>query len=481
MLNRFRAWIRNWWEASKRVDPARSTLWGEVVDSRHDLSTYTRHELVRKSRYWEKNSALANRLCDLFELYTVGPTGLPFNPTSLDAEWNSAAKIYLAGWAPLADIASRQGWSVMQSLVARRWFFDGEVFILKTRGTGSPAHPRLQLIETHRVSTPPDMTAQEGKTIFDGIQVDARTGRPLVYWVQNGFSDDSFTPISADLIIHVFEPSRTGQLRGIPFLSAVLNDLNDLHDLQMLEMRAAKDAAEVANVIATETGEGKATSRTVRERFQITTQKSDGTQVTENRAEYVRRALGGRTVALKVGESLQQFRSERPTAATNGYWDRLETQICAGVGIPRGLVYATSLQGTVARADYDVAAAFFKARCQVLITAFSEVYAYVLWSASQIDLSIADKPETWRSVSIRQPASVNVDKGRISAAQINGLKAGTETLDSILGPQGIDWMEHILQIKAERDFSTRMLGSPSAAVDALAQQQQQQQQDQVAA
>ena len=455
ILQRLWAAITNRYEAGQRFTGGRSYIPSTVQDARFDADKATRQEIVRKSRYFEKNSGLANRLADLFEQYTTGATGLVWNPASHEEPWNQAVKTWLDGWYPFADISSRQSWGVLQSLVSRTWFFDGECFLLKTRGQGIPAFPRVQLIESHRVGTPPALAAREGKDIVDGIEVDPLTGRPLAYWIADTFDGENYRRVEAIHVVHVFEPSRPGQMRGLPLLYPVLNDLHGLDDLQILEMKAAKDAAEVSNVILTENGEDKLGARSVRQRFQITTQTSAGTDITQDRVAHVRQALGGRTVALKIGEDLKQFKSERPSAATNGYWDRLETKICGGVGIPRGLVYAASLQGTVARADYDVAATFFRSRSQVLIDAFRDVYFYIVDAASKIERSIADKPSDWTKVTMRPPRAVNVDVGRNASAQVAGLAAGTETLENILSPMGIDWRDWVRQRIAEAEFIQR--------------------------
>src|SRR6266550_122033 len=54
----------------------RSWLPASVQDARFDFDSSTRLELIRRSRYWEANNAIVNRLCDVLEQYTVGTAGL---------------------------------------------------------------------------------------------------------------------------------------------------------------------------------------------------------------------------------------------------------------------------------------------------------------------------------------------------------------------------------------------------------------------
>lgn len=425
----------------------RSMLPAFIQDARFDANEATRLEILRKARYWERNNAIVNRLADIFEQYTVG-CGIPITPASSDSEWNVKAKAYWDDSCRLLNLCNLQNFSTDQSLIARTWFIDGEVFILKTKG--DTGYPRIQLIESHRVSTPRGSANLDGRTIFDGVEVNS-VGRPIAYWVQTGLEDGDFTRIPAESLIHIFEPSRIGQLRGISFLYPVLNDIHDLDDLQILEQKAARDAAEISNVVENQAGEASP-DEARRQRYQTTNQTSQGVDVIEQRTEYLKRALGGRTVYLKSGEKVEQFRSERPSVATQGYWDFLASKICAGVGITKQLVFPWSMQGTVTRADLDVAAQYFRSRSSVLCAAFTEVYAFVMDYGIKRTVAISDPPVDWRKVSVRPPRAPNVDVGRNSAAMLAELAAGSTTLEKIYGEMGADWREQIRQRSAEIRF-----------------------------
>jgi lambda family phage portal protein len=467
---------RSRYESGVRWGTDRSYLPGNnPQDARFDADTATRIEIVRKSRYWERNSALVNRLADLFEQFTVGPNGLQFVPSSSDENYNSNAQAWWAEWSAVCDLSSLCGLGTLQSLCARSWFIDGEIFIEKTFGRnlrpafGEPIRrPRVQLIEAHRVETPPKRFEDEGKTIIDGIEIDAN-GRPVAYWVKEssgpsvfGINETNYRRISAENIIHIFEPSRPGMSRGLPFLYPVLNDLHDLEDLQMLEMTAAKEAASITNVLTNAAGEVKP-DQLRRERFSTTNQKSDGTEVTEYRVKQLRQVLGARTVALKTGEELKQFLSNRPSVASQQYWDYLIAKICAGVGISKLLVFPWSIQGTVARADLDIANAFFRSRSAVLITAFTRIYEWALEWGKNNDRRLADPPSDWKSVNVRSPRAVNVDVGRNSAAMLAELDSGATNYGLIYGPLGLDWRTELRQRFVEEAFILKLSTLPEFA------------------
>lgn len=434
------------YEGGQRWSPNRSFIPAFVQDARFDADACTREELVRKSRYFERNNAIVNRLADLFEQFTVGPNGLQFIPSTDDEEWNTAAKAWFDQWCKVCDLTSLHSFGTLQSLAARCWFIDGEVFILKTKGekreNGQPTlRPRIQLIEAHRVETPPEL--YQRKDIIDGVQIDKR-GRPVVYWVRNTSAEPGkepeYEPYSAEQIIHIFEPSRPGQYRGLPFLYPVINDLHDLDDLQILEMDAAKEHAHLTNVITTQTGEAPSAASLYRQKITQTSQDTQGNNVDADRMTVWRRVTRAASIFLKKGEDVKQLASQRPSVAAQNFWDYMAWKICAGVGISKLLVFPVSIQGTVARADNDVSNAFFRSRSAVLATAFGRVFEWVIDWATRNDVSVSEPPADWRQAySVCAPRSVNVDVGRNSTAMINELRVGATTFDEVYGPLGADW------------------------------------------
>ena len=472
-----KSYLRNIWKAVLNRYEAgqfgsrggRSYIPAFVQDARFDADSATRLEILRKARYWERNNAIVNRLADIFEQYTVGG-GIPITPASSDPEWNQRAKDYWDESCRLLNLCNLQHFSSDQSLIARTWFIEGEVFIIKT--SGGTKFPRIKLVESHRVGTPGGHENSSGRNIIDGVEIDPN-GRPIAYWIQNDVDGSDYTRVPAGQVIHIFEPSRISQYRGISFLYAVLNDIHDLDDLQILEQKAARDAAEVTNVVNNSAGE--LTADQVRsQRYQTQNQNSAGATVTENRSEFFKRAVGGRTVVLKNGEKFEQFKSERPSVATQGYWDFLASKICAGVGISKQLVFPWSMQGTVTRADLDVAAQFFSTRSSVLQHAFTEVYLYVMDYATKTQTSLSDPPADWRKVNTRPPKAVNVDVGRNSAAIIAELRAGATTLEKIYGEKGEYWVTQILQRAKEarqiKDAAMAVGVEPSEVSDLIMQE-----------
>jgi capsid protein len=248
-------------------------------------------------------------------------------------------------------------------------------------------------------------------------------------------------------VVHIYEPNRPGQLRGLPFVSAVINDLHDLDDLQKLEMEACKLGASVAQIVKTVSGEVQASSL-----------RSGGiSQTTQNTAEnYYEQVFGSSVKVLKNGDSFEQFATERPGVNMREYWRQLTEKVCAGVGIPYVLVYPESMQGTVYRGALDMSAVWFKSRHQVMSSAARRIYEYVMEYAIKTDPTLNDAPSDWYEVAITAPRSPNVDVGRNSAAQLAELEAGILTYDEVYGARGLDWRS-ALEAKAQQALFVRQL------------------------
>jgi lambda family phage portal protein len=438
--------FRNRYEGARNTY-GRSHVQGTVQAARFDATKAERMELVRKARYFEKNNAIVNRMADLSEQYTVG-NGLQFFAASGDLAWNQRANAYWNDWKRWADLSGPLSFDTLQGIIARALFVDGEIFVVLTKGATN--NPRIQLIEGHRVETPGDM--REGEGIIDGVEIDAN-GRPIAYHFLE--SEDRLTKkiyrrVPADFVIHIFEPSRPGQYRGLPPLHPVINDLNDLDDLQILEMKAAKDAASISRVIKTQTGEVED-----EDLLRGTVTQSDG----GTRDQYYKDVFGSEVKVLKTGDEMEQFMSSRPSVASREYWDYITAKVCAGVGIPKELVLPSSMNGTVARAVLDMANTYFRTRSAVIADHLRHVYEYVIEWGVRTDSTLQPGPADWFRSHCRAPRAVNVDVGRNSTAMIAEWKSGMRTLQDIYAEIGQDWREQLAQKAAEMAYVKELAAS----------------------
>lgn len=424
----------------------RSWLPAYVQDARQDITPGERLEMVRKARYFEQNNATMQKILDLIEVNVIG-TGVHATPGSSDPEWNAKALAWWDEWCKFADLTSRQSFATMQALIARAQAVDGEVFVWLTYGDPDERgnkFPRIQLIETHRVCDAklPRQYEQEGYSQFDGILTDVR-GRPMVYIVSNdndAFSKNtpkSVAPIPAGEMVHVYEPSRTSQPRGVTLFHACLHDLHDLDDLQRYEMVASKDAASRANVVKTENGEMPDDGTVIGRPEQVA--NPDGSMA--EAITYYQRAFGGRTVVLRHGDEWKQGEALRPTTAQQEFWRILERKVCRGTGISYAALtdYEGNWSGAALRGAIAADNRFYDVRTQTLTTAFQLIWNHVIGSQVKAGGALAGAPPDWRKVTWQSPRRATVDIGRESKAILDELEAGVRTERDVQGELGLDW------------------------------------------
>ncbi len=166
-------------------------------------------------------------------------------------------------WVPFADAHGRclSFWA-LEKLITRSWLESGDVFLhptfLDREGKGS--RPRtysfaLEAIEADRVCTPHGRAGNDdtGNEIRDGVEIDSR-GTPVAYWVRASHPGDimisglakhdrgtfkrvpAWTESGRPGMIHIFEPLRVGQTRGIPLLAPILVDIHQLDEYLMNEL-----------------------------------------------------------------------------------------------------------------------------------------------------------------------------------------------------------------------------------------------------
>ena len=421
----------------------RAPIQSVVASARQDMSAYSRIELLRKIRYFEKNDPLVQKILDLFETNIVG-SGLKPTFTSESEAYNKQALARYDKWTQVCCDGVKLPFATVQAIIARAVKCDGEIFVWLTKAQGGEA--RISLIEAHRIiEYPVPELKNSGLQCVDGIYVDDR-GRPAYYIVADDFPDNTSPkrarPIPASEIVHFYEPSRAGQYRGITPFHSVINTLHDLADIQAFEMMAVKDAASKSKVVKTRTGTAPGDSK------DLWAQTNSAT----GRVEYYRKTLGGETIVLEHGDEYEQFASNRPTVTTQQFWQYCEKRVCKGVGISHAAIddYAVQWGGAALRAAVVSDNRLYKASATVLMTGFTEIVKWMLQCDSanhRITL-----PSDWDSMKWHCPRSATADVGRDTKAMLETLRGGATTFEDVYGESGEDWKDRILQRATEEQW-----------------------------
>ena len=196
-------------------------------------------ELVRRSRDMRRNVPHARRALDLVPIHTVGTGIKPRFLCSHKATREAMTQLW-ADWVLLSDADGVQDFYGQQALAVSELAEGGECFgRLRSRrlSDGLPVPLQIQLLPTEQV--PLDYNQPNGTNgVVQGIERDAlgkRAGywcyaqHPADYLMTPGFTDMTPRRVRASDMVHLYNVTRIGQLRGIPWLAAAITTLHQVH------------------------------------------------------------------------------------------------------------------------------------------------------------------------------------------------------------------------------------------------------------
>ncbi|PJK01297.1 phage portal protein [Lysobacteraceae bacterium NML91-0213] len=206
------------------------------------VTMFSLGEIVARSRAATRNDPWAGAAQDKLVANGIG-TGIQAKGQWGDREYRKREKRLWLRWGKICDADGVLNFDGLQALLWREYDEAGEVFIrLRNRrlADGLPVPLQLQVIEAEQC--PPHYYAQasNGNQIRAGIEFDA-IGRRVAYWMYGqhpgdfhagaDFDATRLRRVPADEVLHIFEPMRAGQIRGIPRATSALVRMFNLDSL----------------------------------------------------------------------------------------------------------------------------------------------------------------------------------------------------------------------------------------------------------
>lgn len=262
-------------------------------------------------------------------------TGILARPKTKDAELKARLVALWDDWIDVSDADGVLDFYGQQNLTARNWIEAGEVFIrLRPRFEVDdlPVLLQIQILESDMVP-PTDSIAPNGNEIVQGIEINA-VGQRVAYWMHrnhpgDGRSDGStLTRVPAEYVLHIYEPTRPGQLRGVSELAPILAKLRGVGDFDDAVLERQKIANLFTGFLEKAPSTGDATIDPVT--GQPITSDHDGTPMAAMEPGTMQELLPGESVKF----------SDPPDAGA-GYGDFTRAQyqgIAAGTGLPYELL-----------------------------------------------------------------------------------------------------------------------------------------------
>jgi len=234
------------------------------MEIRKDLAALRAH-----SRNLAKNTPYMRRYLRVLGAATIGDKGVTLCAQArkkrgvlLDST-NEDLEAAWAEWGANPTVCGRYSWAALQRQALRTTALDGECFIRILRGVGEYGFT-LQFLDAdlldHTFNTEP---GKAGGAVVMGVEMDA-WGKPVAYhfsdtterglgsWNQQ--SSNKRFRIPADEIIHLYDPERVNQTRGVPWAAPAMYLMSMLSAYWEAEVAAARHEAERIAFIKEELG-----------------------------------------------------------------------------------------------------------------------------------------------------------------------------------------------------------------------------------
>lgn len=461
-----------------RRDRAATKNWNPRADGPIGSLSPDLPALRYRGRDLERNSPLARSVTNTYGARVVG-TGL-WPRARLDREFLGLSDdeatalerridryFWTIAQSGALDFESRLSWTQICRLVLRAWQTGGDVFVVRRyrEVAGETIGTRLQLIEADRVSNPPERMLST--TFADGIERDAN-GLPVAIHVRDdhpgetgGFPGGKWTRVPVvdpqlrdRQVLHIYDPTRIGQLRGEPLLAPVIEYVKQLKRFNDAELQAAVLNAFFTAIVKTKSGE---------EGFAPVEQSMGVAPAAATAAATPSDIeLGSGTVAyLARDEDIAFADPRRPNPNADGFVRAFCAYIGAAVGIPREVLLKefTASYSAARAALLDMWSSVLEKRTTLTDLFCQPVYEWVL--DELVDRGLLDLPgfrddavrrAAWCECEWHGPTMGQIDPVDEVEAAARRVELGVSTLaEETALLTGGDWeVKHVQRVKEQR-------------------------------
>ncbi len=214
----------------------RRTLgWRAPTISPNDAVLGSLYTLRDRARAADRNDGLAGAAVDRLVTNTIG-TGIAPLSQADDPEFRRAVQALWLRWTDESDADGRLDWYGQQAQAERTRLVAGEVFLrLRPRRPEDGLSVPLQVQVIEPELCPHTYNVAGGSTrIRAGIEFSPIGRREAYYFYRSRPGDlqdmdpSQLVRVPAEAVLHLYDPIRPGQLRGVPHLTRALVKLHEL-------------------------------------------------------------------------------------------------------------------------------------------------------------------------------------------------------------------------------------------------------------
>lgn len=220
--------------------------------------------LRSRSRDLIRNNGTAANIIEKLTANLIGD-GIRPRANTGDRNLDKRVNDLWSEWVKVADPFHGLDFYGVQDLACRAWLESGEVMIrkrIRRLDDGLPVPLQLEVLESDLLDPFRLAELPNGGRVVAGVEFDP-LGRRSGYWILPFHPGDQLVGsnllvipgwtsrfVSAGDMIHLYRPTRPGQVRGVPWLSPVAQDIRDLDDYGYAErVRKRIEACMVAFVM----------------------------------------------------------------------------------------------------------------------------------------------------------------------------------------------------------------------------------------
>jgi capsid protein len=428
----------------------RGWIYWPTLDTKKELNTYSRTELLKKSRWLRANIGLASRICrglseKIGYLMPLSDSGNEDWDEVADEHWRERACE-----ASLVDASGQFDIRAVQIELNTAAFGDGDILPLLIKG---PDGLQFALYEANQIKSPADSYGD--KSWIDGVRIN-KFGRHLDYGIAE---ENDVRVFDARDALYYSHPDAPGRVRAPTILSHAINHMLDiseiLADVKLTIKTAAQMGLYIENEKANSGGYSGPQALGAGLRNEQATAGATPTPTPEDpkrgyKVEDFFRPNGG-VLNMPAGAKIGTIQDTRPHPNQINLINHLIRDIAWGVGVPPEILWDIHELGgantRLVNADLDRWIAAKQIRQIAWMKRFRAI-----WIANEIEAGrLAEPPagaKFWKASWLPQ-ASITADKARIGTLDIELVKNRMRSLAAYYAEQGLDWQVELRQIARE--------------------------------
>lgn len=408
---------------------------------------------------------IAGALRIIFIRHVFG-TGIQIHRESNDDEWNERADDSIEEICQGIHLGNNASFLSQQAYWGLLCWCHGDCFLYWVEVEG---RLRCQTILASQCRSPGVNTT--GNRITSGIEFD-ESNEVVAYWIATDLNNGNPQRIPAAQIDHLRWPGREWMARGQSPLCDVMRPLGDMETVGSNLMEASKELTTRIINIFTESGELTESEKVKAQMRQsaapagafanatvaATPESNTGISKAIERVVNTAKNLMPKAVVMGYGKGVKVEMPDikTPSDSTMKHLAYVKDNVCIKLGLSAEMITPTGLSGPGMRAVLEGADGTFSMVSDYFAGIFKKINDRMLEWACRRDPALALKPRLWWKTEYTCPASVTIDKGRVSDAELKMFRAGLLPMREITGPRGLYWRGVARQTKRERAYFARM-------------------------